>query len=59
VTLLTKLAALSLDPLLVWNYAICAILAGIGGTLFWLAVRKLDSEEDKLNNLSDGNFKSD
>ncbi|OJA13768.1 hypothetical protein AZE42_01534 [Rhizopogon vesiculosus] len=50
--------SLSLDPLLVWNYAISAILAGVGGILFWLVVRKLDKEEDKLNNLADGHFGS-
>ncbi|KAJ8594093.1 PTR2-domain-containing protein [Rhizopogon salebrosus TDB-379] len=51
--------SLSLDPLLVWNYAVSAILAGVGGTLFWLVVRKLDKEEDKLNNLTDGHFGSE
>lgn len=48
--------SLSLDPLLVWNYAIVAILAGVGGILFWIVVRTLDKEEDKLNNLTDGHF---
>lgn len=48
--------SLSLDPLLVWNYAISAILAGVGGLLFWIVVRKLDKEEDKLNNLANGHF---
>ncbi|KAG1724702.1 POT family-domain-containing protein [Suillus paluster] len=51
--------SLSLDPLLVWNYAISAILAGVGGILFWIVVRKLDKEEDTLNNLADGHFESD
>lgn len=50
------MTALSLDPLLVWNYAISAILAGVGGILFWFAVRKLDKEEDTLNNLVVGRF---
>jgi POT family proton-dependent oligopeptide transporter len=50
--------ALSLDPLLVWNYTVSAILAGVGGTLFWIVVRKLDSEEDKLNNLANGHFEA-
>ncbi|KIJ60849.1 hypothetical protein HYDPIDRAFT_116711 [Hydnomerulius pinastri MD-312] len=48
--------SLSIDPLLVWNYAVVAILAGIAGCLFWLSVRKLDAEEDKLNNLGKGAF---
>jgi len=51
--------ALSLDPLLVWNYAVSAILAGVGGILFWIVVRKLDKEEDTLNNLVDGHFESE
>lgn len=50
------LPALSTDPLLVWNYAVVAILAGISGALFWLAVRKLDRDEDRLNNLTAGQF---
>jgi POT family proton-dependent oligopeptide transporter len=41
------------------NYAVSAILAGVGGILFWLVVRKLDKEEDKLNNLTDGHFGSE
>ncbi|KAH0833178.1 POT family-domain-containing protein [Lanmaoa asiatica] len=48
--------ALSTDPLLVWNYTSVAILAGITGIFFWLSVRKLDKEEDRLNNLSEGQF---
>lgn len=39
------------DPLLVWNYAVVAILAAIGGVLFWLSNRKLDKREDELNML--------
>jgi POT family proton-dependent oligopeptide transporter len=50
--------SLSLDPLLVWNYATSAILAGVGGILFWIVVRKLDKEEDKLNNLATGHFET-
>ncbi|KAF9219028.1 PTR2-domain-containing protein [Gyrodon lividus] len=48
--------SLSVDPLLVWNYVIVGILAGVAGILFWLSVRKLDKEEDKLNNLALGHF---
>ncbi|GAB7353162.1 hypothetical protein MBLNU459_g3695t1 [Dothideomycetes sp. NU459] len=48
--------ALSDDPLLVWNYAIVAILAFVGGCLFWLAHSKLDAEEDKLNMLPDSTY---
>ncbi|KAH7912747.1 PTR2-domain-containing protein [Hygrophoropsis aurantiaca] len=50
------LVSLSTDPLLVWNYAVSAILAGVGGILFWIVVRDLDADEDRLNNLSEGHF---
>lgn len=46
--------ALSLDPLLVWNYGSMAVIAFIGGCLFWISVKKIDSEEDELNNLKTG-----
>jgi POT family proton-dependent oligopeptide transporter len=46
--------SLSTDPLLVWNYGSMAVIAAIAGVLFWLSVRKLDRNEDKLNNLSSG-----
>ncbi|KAJ7764710.1 peptide transporter PTR2A [Mycena metata] len=45
---------LAADPLLVWNYAVMAVLAGVGGCLFWFSVRALDRQEDELNNLSTG-----
>jgi len=45
---------LSGDPLLVWNYGVSAVLAGVGGTLFWLQFRGQDKEEDKLNMLPTG-----
>jgi POT family proton-dependent oligopeptide transporter len=48
--------SLSEDPLLVWNYAVVAILAAIGGVLFWLSNRKIDQEEDKLNMLKDSTY---
>ncbi|KAA8895246.1 MFS peptide transporter [Sphaerosporella brunnea] len=50
------LVALSDDPLLVWNYGSVAVLAFIGGVLFWLQNRKLDAEEDALNMLPESNF---
>jgi POT family proton-dependent oligopeptide transporter len=46
--------SLSTDPLLVWNYATVAILSFVGGCLFWLQYRKLDAEDDKLNQLPVG-----
>ncbi len=49
--------SLSADPLLVWNYMIISILAAIFGTAFWLAHRKLDAEEDKLNFIPESSFK--
>ncbi|KAF9443921.1 peptide transporter PTR2A [Macrolepiota fuliginosa MF-IS2] len=48
--------ALSTDPLLVWNYGVMGVLAAIAGVLFWLSVRRLDKDEDRLNNLSEGHF---
>ena len=48
--------SLSEDPLLVWNYATVAILAFIGGILFWLHQRKTDANEDILNMLPDSNY---
>lgn len=48
--------ALSEDPLLVWNYAIVAILAAVGGCHFWVAHRGLDKDEDKLNMLPDSAY---
>ena len=37
------------DPLLIWNYAIVAILAALGGVGFWFTWRSLDAKEDELN----------
>jgi proton-dependent oligopeptide transporter, POT family len=56
ITLLSpsNFVALSADPLLVWNYGVMAAIAGIAGILFWISVRKLDAQEDVLNNLDEG-----
>ena len=51
--------SLSTDPLLVWNYGVMGVLAGISGVFFWIHVRKLDEQEDMLNNLADGQFGED
>jgi POT family proton-dependent oligopeptide transporter len=48
------LVGLAADPLLVWNYAVVAILAFIAGCCFWLQFRGLDKQEDELNNLPEG-----
>ncbi|KAJ6619589.1 peptide transporter PTR2A [Mycena sp. CBHHK59/15] len=50
---------LSVDPMLVWNYAAMAGLAGAGGCMFWLSVRRLDAQEDALNSLSAGHVGMD
>ncbi|KAK4104651.1 peptide transporter-like protein [Parathielavia hyrcaniae] len=42
------------DPLLIWNYTVAAILAAVGGTMFWLQFRHLDRKEDELNLLPTG-----
>ncbi|KAJ7098210.1 POT family-domain-containing protein [Mycena crocata] len=48
---------LSLDPLLVWNYGSMAVIAFIAGCIFWITVRKIDAQEDELNNLAEGHVK--
>ncbi|KIO00630.1 hypothetical protein M404DRAFT_29323 [Pisolithus tinctorius Marx 270] len=48
--------SLSTDPLLVWNYGSIAVICGVSGVIFWVLVRKLNSEEDKLNNMAEGRF---
>jgi POT family proton-dependent oligopeptide transporter len=50
---------ISNDPLLVWNYGTMAVLAFIGGTLFWITNRHLDAQEDELNELKEGQFGAD
>lgn len=50
------LTALSKDPLLIWNYAFVAILAFVGGNLFYFAHRKLDGQEDELNAIQSSSF---
>jgi proton-dependent oligopeptide transporter, POT family len=34
------------------------VISGVSGVFFWLSVRKLDREEDKLNYLKKGEFLS-
>ncbi|KAL0572866.1 hypothetical protein V5O48_009096 [Marasmius crinis-equi] len=46
--------ALAEDPLLVWNYGSMAVLAAIAGVFFWISVRRLDSQEDQLNEMQAG-----
>jgi POT family proton-dependent oligopeptide transporter len=48
------LVGLAADPLLVWNYAVVAILAVIAGTCFWFQFKDLDIHEDDLNALPEG-----
>ncbi|TFK37850.1 POT family-domain-containing protein [Crucibulum laeve] len=51
--------SLSTDPLLVWNYGTMAVLAAIGGFIFWLTTRHLDAQEDALNNMQEGHVNSE
>lgn len=51
------LVSLSEDPLLVWNYAVVAILAFVGCAGFWFSNRNLDSQEDRLNNLAKSEYR--
>ncbi|KAJ6150718.1 hypothetical protein N7470_007312 [Penicillium chermesinum] len=48
--------SLSEDPLLVWNYAVVAILAFVGAVGFWLTNYKLDRVEDTLNLLPQSQY---
>lgn len=50
------LVSLAEDPLLIWNYGLVGVLAFIGGTGFWLSHRKLDKQEDHLNQLKASKF---
>ena len=48
--------SLSEDPLLVWNYGTMAVLAFIGGALFWFTNKEVDAEDDRLDMLPEGHF---
>lgn len=48
--------SLSADPLLVWNYGVMAVLAGVSGVIFWFQYRHLDIQEDELNNIGEGYY---
>ncbi|PWY77400.1 MFS peptide transporter, putative [Aspergillus heteromorphus CBS 117.55] len=50
------LTALSTDPLLIWNYGFVAVLAFVGGNLFFMCNLKLDKEEDELNNIEESKY---
>lgn len=52
----TVSAALSADPLLVWNYGSMGVLSFIAGVLFWFTFQGLDAEEDELNQIPAGGF---
>ncbi|KAJ5499969.1 Major facilitator superfamily domain general substrate transporter [Penicillium expansum] len=52
------LITLSRDPLLIWNYAVFAILTFVGGTIFIIQFWDLDKEEDELNNLPEGHVQA-
>ncbi|CAA7270518.1 unnamed protein product [Cyclocybe aegerita] len=48
--------SLSADPLLVWNYGVMGVLAGLAGIIFWWSVSDLDAKEDELNNMGTGHL---
>ncbi|KAB8231450.1 putative MFS peptide transporter [Aspergillus alliaceus] len=50
------LTPLSTNPLLVWNYGFVAVLAFVGGNLFWITHQKLDKREDELNRLEASSY---
>ena len=49
-------AALSTDPLLVWNYGSMAVLALLAGVAFWFIFQDLDAREDELNEIPEGGY---
>lgn len=51
------LVVLANDPLLVWNYSVVALIAFVGGVVFWLRFAKLDKDEDKWNMLQESTFR--
>lgn len=51
-------AALSTDPLLVWNYGSMGVLALIAGVLFWFTFQDLDAREDELNQIPGGRLET-
>ncbi|KAI9372714.1 MFS peptide transporter, putative [Aspergillus egyptiacus] len=50
------LTAFSADPALMWNYGFVAVLAFLGGNLFYYLRRGLDEEEDELNALEPSSY---
>lgn len=48
------LVGLSADPLLIWNYALLAMLAFVAGVCFYWQFHGLDKHEDDLNLLPEG-----
>lgn len=50
------LVGLSEDPLLIWNYAVVAILAFVGAAGFWASNFRLDRDEDRLNTLAQSRY---
>ena len=51
--------SLAEDPLLVWLYAVTAILAFVGCIGFWSTNKKIDREEDALNMLPRSGYTAD
>lgn len=39
------------------NYGVVAILAFVGGILFWLCFARLDRDEEKWNMIQEGRYK--
>ncbi len=52
----SQILALSIDPLLVWNYGTMAVLSGVGGILFWFSFRRLDADDGALDNIGESHF---
>ncbi|KAG9018264.1 hypothetical protein FRB90_011718 [Tulasnella sp. 427] len=50
---------LAADPHLIWNYASAAIISGVAGIVFWICFRKLDAQQDELNEIGKGKREDD
>ncbi|KAI0266401.1 peptide transporter PTR2A [Gloeopeniophorella convolvens] len=48
--------SLAIDPNLVWNYGVMAVLSGIGGVLFWFTFRGVDSQDAALDRIAEGHY---
>jgi len=41
----------------VWNYGVVAVIAAVGGILFWVCFRRLDAQEDMWNSIKKSHYR--